>query len=128
MVWNPRMRIALGVTGSIAAYRSPDFVKELLALGHECRVILTRSGSELVSARVLETVSGRPVITSDPFGPGHNGTDHIEIARWADAFLIYAATADFLSRYAQGQAGESLTLQLLATRAPVLIAPAMNPA
>src|SRR5579885_1097111 len=122
------MKIALGVTGSIAAYRSPDFVKELVALGHEVRVILTRSGAELVSARVLETVSGHAVVGSDPFGPGHSGTDHIEMARWADAFIIYAATADFLARYAHGQAGESLTLQLLATRAPVLIAPAMNPA
>jgi phosphopantothenoylcysteine decarboxylase/phosphopantothenate--cysteine ligase len=122
------MKVALGVTGSIAAYRSPDFVKELLALGHECQVILSRSGAELVSARVLETVSGHPVVGNDPFGPGHNGTDHIEMARWADVFIIYAATADFLARYAHGQAGESLTLQLLATRAPVVIAPAMNPA
>jgi phosphopantothenoylcysteine decarboxylase/phosphopantothenate--cysteine ligase len=122
------MKVALGVTGSIAAYRSPDFVKELLDLGHEVRVILTRSAAELVSARVLETVSGKPVISSDPFAADHAGTDHIEAARWADAFVIYAATADFLSRYAQGQAGESLTLQLIATRAPVLIAPAMNPA
>src|SRR3954471_19541351 len=122
------MRIALGVTGSIAAYRSPDFVKELLALGHEVRVILTRSGAELVSARVLETLSGNPVVSADPFGPGHSGTDHIEVARWAELFVIYAATADFLARYAHGQASDSLNLQLIATRAPVIIAPAMNPA
>src|SRR5579872_526162 len=104
MILRPRMKIALGVTGSIAAYRSPDFVKELQALGHDVQVVLTRSAAELVSARVLETVSGHPVLSNDPFGPGHGRTDHIETARWADAFVIYAATADFLARYAHGNA------------------------
>jgi phosphopantothenoylcysteine decarboxylase/phosphopantothenate--cysteine ligase len=122
------MRILLGVTGSIAAYRSPDFVKELRERGHEVRVVLTASAEKLVSARVLETVSGNPVASNDAFAADHSGTDHIETARWADVFVIYAATADFIARYAQGQAGDFLTLQLLATRAPVVMAPAMNPA
>lgn len=122
------MKISVGVTGSIAAYRSPDFVKELMAQGHTIRVVLTQAAAELVSARVLETVSGHPVLSSDPFGPGHSSTDHIELARWADRFVIYAASADFIGRYANGLAGDFLTLQLLATRAPVWVAPAMNPA
>jgi phosphopantothenoylcysteine decarboxylase / phosphopantothenate---cysteine ligase len=122
------MRIALGITGSIAAYRSPDFAKELVALGHEVRVVLTDSAAKLVSARVLETLTGNPVLSSDPFGEGHRGTDHIEMARWAERFVIFAATAEFLARYAHGNAGDFLSLQLLATRAPVIVAPAMNPA
>lgn len=122
------LKICVGIPGSIAAYRGPDLVKELQARGHEVRVALTRAGREFVSPRVLETFSGQPVLAMDPFDPTHFGTDHIAVARWAEVFVIYGATADFIARYACGLADDFLCLQLIATRSPVLIAPAMNPA
>lgn len=122
------MKIGVGITGSIAAYRSPDFIKELIAQGHEARALLTASGSEFVSRRVLETVSLQPVLSEDPFAKDHASTDHISSARWADLFVIYAASANFIARYAAGMADDFLTLQLIATHAPVIIVPAMNPA
>lgn len=121
------MRICVGITGSIAAYRSVDFVKELTRKGHEVSVVLTDSASELVSSRVLSTFTRRPVLSSDAFGADHSGTDHIETARWAEVFVIYGATANFLARYAHGICDDFLNLQLIATAAPVLVAPAMNP-
>jgi phosphopantothenoylcysteine decarboxylase / phosphopantothenate---cysteine ligase len=121
-------KILVGITGSIAAYRSPDFVKELVARGHEVRVVLTAGGREFVSERALETFSGTPVLAQDPFHASHLGTDHIAVARWAELFVIYGATADFLARYSVGLADDFLCLQLIATLSPVLIAPAMNPA
>lgn len=122
------LKICVGIPGSIAAYRSPDFVKELVARGHEVRAVLTRGGREFASPRVLETFSGNPVLAIDPFDPSHFGTDHIAVARWADVFVIYGATADFMARYACGMADDFLNLQLIATQSPVVIAPAMNPA
>ncbi|MFL5815546.1 MAG: bifunctional phosphopantothenoylcysteine decarboxylase/phosphopantothenate--cysteine ligase CoaBC [Bdellovibrionia bacterium] len=123
-----KLKICVGITGSIAAYRSPDFVKDLVARGHEVRAVLTSGGKEFVSARVLETFTGSPVLATSPFDSSHFGTDHIALARWADVFVIYGATADFMARYALGLADDFLNLQLIATRSPVVIAPAMNPA
>jgi phosphopantothenoylcysteine decarboxylase/phosphopantothenate--cysteine ligase len=124
----PKLKICVGITGSIAAYRSPDFVKDLVARGHEVRAVLTSGGKEFVSNRVLETFTGSPVLATNPFDSSHFGTDHIALARWADVFVIYGATADFMARYATGLADDFLNLQLIATRSPVVIAPAMNPA
>jgi phosphopantothenoylcysteine decarboxylase/phosphopantothenate--cysteine ligase len=121
------MKIVLGVTGSIAAYRAPDLLKALVKEGHEVSAVLTRAAAEFVTPKTMETFSGRKVWSADPFGADHLSTDHIELARWADLILVYGATADFLFRYAQGAANDFLNLQLLATRAPVLVAPAMNP-
>jgi phosphopantothenoylcysteine decarboxylase/phosphopantothenate--cysteine ligase len=77
---------------------------------------------------VLETFTGSPVLATSPFDSSHFGTDHIALARWADVFVIYGATANFMARYALGLADDFLNLQLIATRSPVVIAPAMNPA
>jgi phosphopantothenoylcysteine decarboxylase/phosphopantothenate--cysteine ligase len=121
-------KILVGICGSIAAYRSPDFIKEMIGRGHDVRAVLTRGGKEFVSERALETFSGSPVLSSDPFHPSHVGTDHIAAARWADLFVIYGATADFMAKYTAGLADDFLLLQLVATRSPVLLAPAMNPA
>jgi phosphopantothenoylcysteine decarboxylase/phosphopantothenate--cysteine ligase len=123
-----KLKICIGITGSIAAYRSPDFVKELVARGHQVRCVLTNGGKEFVSARVLETFSGSPVLATNPFDSSHFGTDHIALARWADVFVVYGATADFMAKYAAGISDDFLNLQLVATRAPVVVAPAMNPA
>lgn len=123
-----KLKICVGIAGSIAAYRSPDLVKELVARGHEVRTVLTSGGKEFVSPRVLETFSNSQVLATHPFDPTHFGTDHISVARWADVFLIYGATANFMARYALGLADDFLNLQLIATRSPVVVAPAMNPA
>lgn len=122
------MKVCLGISGSIAAYRSPDLVKELVRLGHSVQVVLTESAEKLVSPRVLSTFSKNPVYPSDPFAAGYEETDHIRTSRWADCIVVYGATAHFLARYAQGLANDFLTLQLLASRSPVILAPAMNPA
>ena len=121
------MRITLGITGSIAAYRSPDFVKALVERGDEVQVILTQSGSQFVTARTLETFSGKPVLANDTFHATHLGTDHIRVARWSELIVIYGATADFIARYAHGLADGFLHVQLLAAECPVILAPAMNP-
>lgn len=121
------MKICVGICGSIAAFRSVDFVKELVARGHEVRCVLTRGGREFVSAKALETFCGSQVLSEEIFSEGHFATDHIAAARWAEAFVIYGATANLLARAAGGFADDFLCLQLLAFEGPVLVAPAMNP-
>ncbi len=121
------MKICVGIAGSIAAYRSADFVKELVAAGHEVEVVPTRSALEFVSARVLETFAGRRVHHPDIFHPSHEGTDHISTARWAEAFVVYGATAETLAKLAAGRGDDFMSLQILAFRGPVFVVPAMNP-
>jgi phosphopantothenoylcysteine decarboxylase/phosphopantothenate--cysteine ligase len=120
-------RILIGVTGGIAAYKVPELVRLLQGRGFEVRCVLTESASHFVSALVLETLTHRPVATR-LYGPGVLGTEHIEIARWADLVLVAPATANTLSRLAHGLADDLLSTILLATRAPVIAAPAMNTA
>lgn len=121
------MRICLGVCGSIAAYRSPDLVKELKKQGHEVQVILTRAATAFVTTKTLESFSGKPVLSHDSFDETHFATDHIASARWADAFVVYGATANSLARMSVGLGDDFLSLQLLAFTGPVWVAPAMNP-
>ena len=117
--------VLLGITGSIAAYKAADVVSELTKLGHAVRCILTDSAAGFVSPLVLETLSRHPVHTA-LFGPGVSGTEHIELARWADVLVIAPATANALARLALGLADDLLTTVALATKAPLLLAPAMN--
>ncbi len=121
------MKICVGISGSIAAYRSVDFVKKLVEAGHEIRCVLTRGGKEFVSSRALETISGSPVLAEDAFDTTHFSTDHISTARWAEAFIVYGASANFIGRLESGMGDDFLTLQLLAFSGTVLIVPAMNP-
>jgi len=121
------MKILLAIRGSIAAYRSPDLVKALVDAGHEVKCVLSQAAKEFVTETTLATFSGNPVLSNNAFAEDHLGTDHIAQARWADAVLIYGATADFLARYANGFADDFICLQLLATNVPVYVAPAMNP-
>lgn len=121
-------RVVVGVAGSVAAYRAVDFTREVLAEGAEVNVVLTRSAREFVGPKAFETFTGRSVLSPDVFDPAHPGTDHIASARWADVFVVFGATADLLSRLAQGRGDDFLSLQLLAFTGPVVLAPAMNPA
>jgi len=119
-------RILLGVTGGIAAYKSPELVRRLRERGAEVQVVMTEAAREFVTATTFQAVSGRPVRTDLWDAAAEAAMGHIELARWADAVLIAPATADFLSRLATGQANDLLTTLCLATEAPVAVAPAMN--
>lgn len=120
------MNILLGVTGGIAAYKAPILVRRLKDRGANVRVVMTHSAQEFVTATTLQAVSGEPVRDSLWDSQAEAAMGHIELARWADAIVIAPATAEFLSRLAQGSAGDLLTTLCLATRAPVTVVPAMN--
>ncbi|MCB1228013.1 MAG: phosphopantothenoylcysteine decarboxylase, partial [Verrucomicrobiales bacterium] len=119
-------KIILGVTGSIAAYRAADLASQLTKAGHNVTCVLTRAALEFVTEATLSTLSRNPVI-SDLFAekkgwqPGH-----IQLADQADLLLIAPASANLLAEMAGGFAADALTAIALATRAPILIAPAMN--
>ena len=119
-------RVILGITGSIAAYKAADIASQLTKLGHEVTCVLTKEALEFVTPLTLQTLSRRPVI-SDLFAE-KNGWQpgHIHLADSADLLLIAPATANVLASMAHGFANDALTAIALATRAPVLIAPAMN--
>jgi phosphopantothenoylcysteine decarboxylase/phosphopantothenate--cysteine ligase len=119
-------RVLLGVTGGIAAYKSPDLVRRLREQGAEVQVVLTAGAREFVTAMTFQAVSGREV-RSDLWDPeAEKAMSHIELARWADFVIIAPATADFLARLATGQADDLLTTLCLATDRPIAVAPAMN--
>ncbi len=119
-------RVLLGVTGGIAAYKSPDLVRRLRELGAEVQVVLTAGAREFVTPMTFQAVSGREV-RSDLWDPeAEKAMSHIELARWADFVIIAPATADFLARLAAGQADDLLTTLCLATDRPIAVAPAMN--
>ncbi len=119
-------RILLGVTGGIAAYKSPDVVRRLRERGAEVQVVMTAGAREFVTPMTFQAVSGREVRAElwDPAGEA--AMSHIELARWADLVLVAPATADFLARLATGQANDLLTTLCLASAAPIMVAPAMN--
>ena len=121
--WRDR-RIVLGVTGGIAAYKSVQLARDLTLLGARVDVVLTHAARAFVGPISFEALTGHPVHT-EIIAEGH-ALDHIKLARDADAVCVAPATADFIARAAAGRADDLLTAILLATRAPVLICPAMN--
>ncbi len=123
-----RKRIVLGVGGGIAAYKSAELVRRLRDQGAEVRVVMTRGGREFITPLTLQALSGHPVHLDllDPAAEAAMG--HIELAKWADLVLIAPATADLMARLAQGIADDLLTTLVLATDAPIGLAPAMNQA
>ena len=120
--------VLLGVTGSIAAYKSPDIVRRLKEQGAEVRVVLTASAEKLVSPTVFQAVSGEAVRGDIWDEKAEAGMGHIELAKWADLLLIAPATANVIAQLAAGSAENLLTTICLATEAPVAIAPSMNQA
>src|SRR5438045_1052310 len=119
-------RILLGVTGGIAAYKSPDLVRRLRERGADVQVVMTAGAREFVTPTTFQAVSGRAVRTDLWDAAAEAAMGHIELARWAEVILIAPATADFLARLATGQANDLLTTLCLATEAPITVAPAMN--
>jgi phosphopantothenoylcysteine decarboxylase len=121
-----RKSVVLGVTGSIAAYKSAELASLLVKQGHEVFVVMTQDATEFISPLTLQTLSKNPVMTSffdekESWRPGH-----IELADRANLLLIAPATAHIIAELAHGFAGHPLAAIALATRAPILVAPAMN--
>jgi len=121
-----RKSVVLGVTGSIAAYKSAELASLLVKQGHEVFVVMTQDATEFISPLTLQTLSKNPVMTSffdekESWRPGH-----IELADRANLLLIAPATTHIIAELAHGFAGHPLAAIALATRAPILAAPAMN--
>ena len=121
-------RIIVGIGGGIAAYKSAELVRRLRDLGADVHVVMTRSAREFITPLTLQALSGNPVHVDllDPTAEAAMG--HIELARWADLVLVAPCTADLMSRLVQGAANDLLTTLVLATDAPIALAPAMNQA
>lgn len=119
-------RILLGVSGGIAAYKTPDLVRRLRERGAEVQVVMTPGAQRFVTPTTFQAVSGREVRAELWDAAAEASMGHIELARWADLVLVAPATADFLARVATGRADDLLTTLILVTEAPVALAPAMN--
>jgi phosphopantothenoylcysteine decarboxylase/phosphopantothenate--cysteine ligase len=122
----PKTRILLGVTGGIAAYKSPDLVRRLIERGADVQVVMTDAAQRFVSPMTFQAVSGRPTRSDLWDSAAEAAMGHIELARWAQLVLIAPASADFIARLAGGRADDLLATLCLATEAPIALAPAMN--
>lgn len=120
------MNIVLGISGGIAAYKTPDLVRRLRERGADVQVVVTASAEEFVTPTSLQAVSGHAVRSNLWDKQAEASMSHIELARWADAVLVAPATAEFMARLAAGGAPDLLTTLCLATEAPIFVAPAMN--
>lgn len=122
----PPVNILLGITGGIAAYKTPELVRQLRKRGHAVRCVLTDNAGRLVARDALAAVSGAPVAME--LWPDDGHMDHIDLARWAEVVLIAPATANVLAHLRLGLADDLLTTLALAfdPARPRLIAPAMN--
>jgi phosphopantothenoylcysteine decarboxylase/phosphopantothenate--cysteine ligase len=120
-------RVLIAVGAGIAAYKIPELVRQFVREGDDVRCIATPDATRFVAPMVLEALCGSPVgVSLFDSKASDGGIDHIEIADWADVVIVAPATADLLARHAAGMANDFVTAVLLATRAPVLVAPAMN--
>ncbi|MCA9610182.1 MAG: hypothetical protein KC619_31515, partial [Myxococcales bacterium] len=124
--WYPsRVKILVGVSGGIAAYKAALLVRELMRRGHEVRVVMTEAATRFVGPITFTGLTGRsPVV--DLWDPRYDGEVHVELAVWADALVVAPATASLMARAVAGIAGDALTATLLCFDGPVVIAPAMH--
>ena len=120
------VNVVLGITGGIAAYKTPDLVRRLREGGAEVQIVMTASAEEFVTGTALQAVSGRPIRSNLWDKEAEAAMSHIELARWADVVLIAPATAEVMARIVSGAAPDLLTTICLATEAPIALAPAMN--
>jgi phosphopantothenoylcysteine decarboxylase/phosphopantothenate--cysteine ligase len=119
-------QIVLGITGGIAAYKAADLASKLTQAGASVRVVMTRSATEFVQPMTFEALTGNPVIT-EMFGPeAASGIAHINLADTADIVIVAPATANIIAKLANGIADDMLTCIVLATKAPVVVCPAMH--
>lgn len=119
-------KIVLGISGGIAAYKTPELVRRLKEQGADIRVVMTESAKAFITPLTLQAVSGNAVADSLLDTQAELAMGHIELAKWGDLILIAPATADIIARISAGMANDLLTTICLATSAPIAIAPAMN--
>ena len=118
--------VVMGVTGGIAAYKACEVVSGLTKLGAKVFVIMTHNACEFVAPLTFQTLSKNPVVTDTFATPNKWEVEHISLAKRAELFLIAPATANIMAKMAHGLADDMLSTTVMATRAPVLLAPAMN--
>ena len=119
-------RVIVGVGGGIAAYKACELVRELGRAGAQVRVAMTQAASQFVTPLTFQALCGHPVLT-DYFDPAQEGNfGHLDLARWAELYVVAPATADLLARIRAGLGNDAVTTSLLAFKGPVLLAPAMN--
>ena len=119
-------RIVLGITGSIAAYKSAILTRLLIKKGAEVQIVITPAGKEFITPVTLSALSGKPVVSE--FFTANNGTwhSHVDLGLWADTMIIAPATAATLGKMANGIADNMLITTYLSMKAPVFVAPAMD--
>lgn len=119
-------KIVVGVTGGIAAYKAAELVSRLKKAGCEVRVVMSKNACEFITPLTFETLSGSPVVTEMFEKHTRFEVEHIALAKWADSVIIAPATANIIGKIAHGIADDFLSTFVMATKAPVVIAPAMN--
>jgi len=120
------MKILLGVTGSIAAYKAAELLRKFQKFGHEVKVVMTKSATEFVGELTFRTLSRHPVYIemfpeAETWRP-----EHIELGEWPDLFLIAPCTANVIAKLTHGIADDLMSSTALGMKAPIVIAPAMN--
>ena len=119
-------RVLLGVSGGIACYKAAELARLFRREGAAVRVVMTRNAAEFVAPLTFEALTGHPA-AFEMFAPrSENAADHVELARWAQVFVVAPATADIIAKLALGLADDLLSTTALACEAPLLVAPAMN--
>src|SRR5437016_7855079 len=125
------MRITLGVTGGVAAYKAAELVRRLQQEGFSVEVVMTRAASEFIKPLTFAALTGKKVITglfAEPGGEANleSAIEHIAVAQRTDLLLVAPATADILAKFSRGISDDFLSTLYLASTAPVVVAPAMN--
>jgi len=120
------MKILLGVTGGIAAYKSLELCRLFIKAGHQVQVVMTEGAKQFIAPLSFQALSGKPVRDSLFDANQEAGMGHIELARWADWIVVAPATANSIAKFANGVADNLLSTLILATDRPVVLAPAMN--
>lgn len=121
-------RVLLGISGGIAAYKSAELVRLLVKQGYDVRVVMTQAATQFISPLTFQALSGHPVHTQLLDESQENAMGHINLARWADIFLVAPATANCIAKLSHGLADDLLSTLYLAVECQVFIAPAMNQA
>ena len=119
-------KVLIGVTGSIAAYKAAELVRLFVKGGDEVRVVMTGAACEFVRPLTFQTLSRNPVLVDQFAAPAGWRPEHVSLAEWADLVVVAPATANTIAKMAHGIADNLLSATLLATRAKVAVAPAMN--
>ncbi len=120
------MKVLLGVTGSIAAYKAAELLRKFQKSGHEVKVIMTKSATEFVGELTFRTLSRHPVYTEMFPESGNWRPEHIELGEWPDVFVIAPCTANVIAKLTHGIADDLMSSTALSMKAPIIIAPAMN--